>query len=102
MTMSIGGQRRAVSAISAPEDKLQEITGVQNRLDEAEAELAALSVMARNQGLGFLRSRSRPLLDEMDTLVSRLRHLILDEGPIGTLPNAVREAIRAPRSATRA
>ena len=63
------------------DERLREIAGLQDRLDVAEAELAALSAMARKRGLAYLRQEGGPLLDEMAILMTRLRGLILDDQP---------------------
>ena len=72
---------RGVPPQPIAEDRFQEIARLQNRLDEAEAEMAALAALARKRGFDFLRLEGRPLLDEMTLLVTRLRRLILEEVP---------------------
>jgi hypothetical protein len=83
VTTKSSSRDRTVEAVT--ETRLKELTGLQNRLDEAEAELAALSVMARKRGLDFLKGEARPLLDELGELVTRIRDLILDDAPLTTL-----------------
>ncbi|MBI1209137.1 MAG: hypothetical protein GC191_17835 [Azospirillum sp.] len=63
----------------ADKEKIGEITCLQERLDQAEAELAALTEMARMRGCEPWREQSRPLLKEMAKIVSRLNLLILGE-----------------------
>jgi hypothetical protein len=80
MTALSNRQDRSVTPQPIIEDRFQEIARLQNRLDEAEAEMAALTALAHKRGFGFLRSEGRPLLEEMDLLVRRLRQIILEEG----------------------
>ena len=75
------GWDRAVQPQPIIEDRFQEIARLQNRLDEAEAEMAALAALARKRGFDFLRMEGRSLLDEMGSLVTQLRHLILEDAP---------------------
>ncbi len=75
------GWDRAVQPQPIIEDRFQEISRLQNRLDEAEAEMAALAALARKRGFDFLRMEGRSLLDEMGSLVTQLRHLILEDAP---------------------
>lgn len=58
--------------------RFKEITHLQNRLDEAEAELAAIVAIGKKRGLDFVRSHGLHLLDEIDSLSARLRRLILE------------------------
>ncbi len=81
MTALSNRQDRVVQLQPIAEDRFQEIARLQNRLDEAEAEMAALTALARKRGFDFLRLEGRPLLDEMALLVTRLRSLILEDVP---------------------
>jgi hypothetical protein len=108
MTALNNRQDRLVPLQPIAEDRFREIARLQNRLDEAEAEMAALTALARKRGFDFLRLEGRPLLDEMNLLVLRLRELILDDaaetrprrGAGTTLPGRAATAVYAERVAT--
>ena len=80
MSRSTDGTSRAGSLKPLPEAQFRAIQSVQNRLDEAEAELAAVVSMAQRRGAAFLHEMAEPLLDELDHLVVQLRHLMLEDG----------------------
>jgi len=81
MTTQADGRSRSGSLAPLPEAQIRTILSVQNRLDEAEAELAAVVTMAQRRGIKYLHEMGEPLLDELDDLVTRLRRLILETGP---------------------
>lgn len=86
MAASSDGRRRSLLVGADEDGRLREIESVQDRLDVAEAELAAVSALARKRGLAYLREEGEPLLEEMAILMARLRSLILDDHPaVGTL-----------------